>query len=97
MRWRRRRADTPTGQIRPYATGEATPCACAVCRAVLGATSSVPYPRSPVPTSPNGRPQTPTGDTYNDLMMVLAIAGAFGLILAVEVLAFVYFAFDGTL
>jgi hypothetical protein len=51
----------------------------------------VPSPRSPVPTTWNGPPATTDpapGDTCDDLLLVLGIAGAFGLILAVEVLAF---------
>lgn len=51
--------------------------------------SSVPSPRSPVPTGRSERLEIPTGDTYQDLVMVLAVAGAFGLILAIEALIFV--------
>jgi hypothetical protein len=53
-------------------------------------TPFVPSPR-PGRTTRNGRPATtdpPTGDTYTDLLMVLGIAGAFGLILAVEAFVF---------
>ena len=52
----------------------------------------LPRPRSPVPITPNGRPATTDdpapGDTWNDLVLVLAIAGGFGLILAIETLVF---------
>lgn len=51
--------------------------------------SNVPRPRSPVPTGHSEPLETPTGDTYQDLIMVLATAGAFGLVLAIEALVFV--------
>jgi hypothetical protein len=55
------------------------------------ATTHVPRPRSPVLTMPNVPPATTDpapGDTWNDLVLVLAIAGGFGLILALEALSF---------
>lgn len=58
------------------------------------ATSGTTYvtPRDPTDlTTPNGRPGTtkPTPDGFDDLVMVLAIAGAFVMILAVAFLIFV--------
>ena len=96
MKWRRRRYNvTSTAPTPPRATGEETrpPCACAECRELTAATTNIPRPRSPVPIMPASPPPIPTtrtgdgeGDGFTDLVMVLAIAGAFGIILALSLI-----------
>lgn len=97
---RRRRCacgcDTCTGPNAPCWTGEVDPSVSAdlTSTTIDGTTQwAVPRPRSPVPITPNGRPATTDddpapGDTWQDLVLVLAIAGGFGLILALETLTF---------
>lgn len=91
----------PTDQTVPPLIGTEIICANADSASTTSGTTRVPAPRLQDPTTPNGLPgttwMTPTeepaapGDSFGDLVMVLAIAGAFGLILAIEVLAFVIF------
>lgn len=95
---RRRRCacgcDTCTGPNAPCSTGEGDACASAdLTSTTIDSTTqwAVPRPRSPVPITHNGRPATTDpapGDTWQDLVLVLAIAGGFGLILALEALTF---------
>lgn len=75
-------------------TGGDALCVNAGAHAPTGATTPwAPAPRSPVPTTPSARPvsiETPTGDTFHDLVMVLAIGGSIGLILAIEFCVFCF-------
>lgn len=84
---------TCTGQIPPPRTGAgSTTTAGAGPPRVLDATTAWTPPLDPI--TPNGQRANGTdalGDSYGDLLMVLAIAGSFGFILAIEALSFCVF------
>jgi hypothetical protein len=83
---------TPSGQTCPCATGaDGRRCACADTRSAISGTTYVTPRDLTGLTTPNGRPATtkPRPDGFDDLVLVLAIAGAFVMILAVAFLVFV--------